>query len=190
MPRAPKEGTVSFPLALWRIIEGIAANRYIPIETLIVSEMARWCQEHQAEIVRTVTVELPEDVERAKGNASGFVGVYPHGNRWKATYRQSVIGVFATPEDAALARYKEQHAELDANTSKVAGLIAPSDPARRFQCPCCRDEVTSTSETEKVCPKCFPCPGCTELVAPWRKACLACGVTIEDDGQNGVNLAR
>lgn len=55
---------------------------------------------------RPAPPKLPDDIERGT-TASGFAGVYQNGRYWKAFWDkgEGPLGVFETPEEAALARY-------------------------------------------------------------------------------------
>lgn len=48
---------------------------------------------------------IPADIERST-RGSGFKGVYPHGARFRAVFKNGTLGVYDTAEEAAIARYE------------------------------------------------------------------------------------
>lgn len=164
------EGAVQFPEPLWRALSTAAAGMMIPVDVLVMAEMARWCRDHRDVVAPTPVVvvkDLPEDIERS-GSSTGFRGVYPNGNGFKAILGSVVIGTFATKEEAALARYQELRSDKDRERAAKDKLLESQlavDPdaqavlqgpppvsfgagAHRYKCPLCFTQVRGS------CPKC------------------------------------
>jgi hypothetical protein len=77
---------------------------------------------------RPAPPRLPEDVERGE-TVSGFIGVYANGRYWKAFWDkgEGPLGVFDTPEDAALARYWYNKGRLSLAVAAMQSTGAPQE---------------------------------------------------------------
>lgn len=86
---------------------------------------------------RPAPPKLPDDIERG-ATKSGFAGVYQNGRYWQAFWDkgEGALGVFETPEEAALARYWYNKGRLsvtlDALRSAGASPAELAEAARRI----------------------------------------------------------
>lgn len=77
---------------------------------------------------RPTPPRLPDDIERGTVK-SGFVGVYQDGKFWKAYYDKGdgALGLFDTPEDAAIARYWYTKGRLSIAVDALRKAGAPQE---------------------------------------------------------------
>lgn len=107
---------MAIPEPLWRAAEEIAQEQFTTPQALIISlllpHLTPKLQKDPTPTPKPAAIELPGDIERSS-RGTGFKGVYPHGRRYRAMYMQSSLGVFDTPEEAALERYHTIRGETD-----------------------------------------------------------------------------
>lgn len=82
-------------------------------------------------IGRPVQNDLPLHVERSP-IASGFTGIYPRGTRWLARWLHEELGLFSSPELAAIARYWFEQGRRSVARDSLVATGTPRDEAVRL----------------------------------------------------------
>src|SRR5689334_10802629 len=99
------KNSVTFPEIMWEVICRAAKAYALPPDLFVLSVMAdvvRQTVQDERKVAEAAAVpagqpkpsiELPIDVERSNGH-TGFAGVYPNGNRYKAMLHGIVLGTY------------------------------------------------------------------------------------------------
>jgi len=122
--------TVKFPKELYEALVQEAKNKLVPVEVVIFHTLSAHIHNQTLVATRPAAATdvnllepgLPADIERSR-SISGFRGVFPNGNRWRATYMGSTLGTYDTPAEAALVRHNERIAEKAASHAAVQQIF-------------------------------------------------------------------